>query len=156
MESGHTSLPTSCRERQGSLRTSYRLSLLPVTGSLPLCPGCSIGSLISVTPVPPPKGSSWLGPRAAGEDSGSTSLNLGHRHCFCWHPHGTIFPYPELVPGSLPFISLAQAPAWEAYGGNFPRTLHLLVLLLPLFPEGWNPAFVISAQCLLGHLHIMC
>lgn len=24
-------------------------------------------------------------------DSGSTSLSLGRRHCFCWYPHGYIF-----------------------------------------------------------------
>lgn len=36
LESGHTSLPTLCQERQGSLWTSYRLSLQPAAGSLPL------------------------------------------------------------------------------------------------------------------------
>lgn len=29
-------------------------------------------------------------------------------------------------------------------------------LLLPLVSEAWNPAFVISAKCLLGCLLIMC
>lgn len=77
-------------------------------------------SLPSPAPVPPHSGCPWLGPGlrmgvlaqpvpalAMGTVSASPLMVV-------------LLPCSKLVPGSLPFILLAQASAWEAYWG--PQT----------------------------------
>lgn len=142
------------REGKAVYRPLPDLLCGPQLAPCPSCPGSPpTRSLASDTPVTPTQAPPGLG-RDCMWGLWLNQPKPWPKPLFLRVPtHTAIFlPYSVLVPGSPPFILLAQASAWEAYGGS----PNLLFLLLPLFSEAWNPAFVISAKCLLGNLLIMC